>query len=88
MPRYHFNAVGTAYGPDPEGSELPDWKAARVEAMMLMGEILRDTARNDDISDGLHVEVMDVTSMILFRLDFSIVASAAIPRVSVSVRSR
>jgi hypothetical protein len=45
MPRYFFHIVDGSFRVDPEGMELPDIAAARVEAIAAAGEILRDSAK-------------------------------------------
>ena len=80
MSRYYFHVTGTSYGRDHEGSELSDWRSARVEALMLAAEIIGGIASGDVLDNELHIEVMDAAGMVLFRLDFSIQASAAMSK--------
>jgi hypothetical protein len=42
MPRYFFNVQGTRQTIDELGEELPDDKAAWVEATIIAGELFRD----------------------------------------------
>jgi hypothetical protein len=42
MPRFYFNVLDGIDLPDDEGYELPDLKAARIEATKVAGEMLRD----------------------------------------------
>lgn len=44
MPRYFFHFGETARGVDLRGQELPDHNTARIEAVRLLGEVLRDKA--------------------------------------------
>jgi hypothetical protein len=42
MPIYHFNVRDGSDIPDPDGTELPNIPAARVEAVKLAGRLLLD----------------------------------------------
>jgi Domain of unknown function (DUF6894) len=42
MPRYFFHTEGKYMSIDAEGTELPDLKAVRAEAIRTAGEMLRD----------------------------------------------
>ncbi len=42
MPRYFFDVHDGASLPDPEGTELPDRRAMRGEAIRMAGQILDD----------------------------------------------
>ncbi|WP_336487793.1 DUF6894 family protein [Methylobacterium nigriterrae] len=45
MPRFHFNVYDGVRLPDAEGTDLPDWQAARLEAIRKAGEILKEETR-------------------------------------------
>lgn len=78
MPRYHFNVFDGYSTVDTEGTELPDWQAARREAIRLAGLILADEADKLLLGEGWKLEVTDPTGLILFRLDFCFSASSAV----------
>jgi hypothetical protein len=77
MPVYHFNVRDGANIPDPEGTELPDLRSARVEAVRLAGRLLMDEPESFWEGSDWHVEVTDNRGIALFRLDFR--ASEAAP---------
>lgn len=77
MPRYHFNVYDGVSAPDPEGYELVDWQAARLEAVRLAGELLREDAKRIAIGEDWYMEVTDDTGLVLFRLDFSVMEAPA-----------
>ena len=66
MPRYHFTLGDGAVYLDPDGIELPDLGAARIEAVRYASEWLHD--HPDEIwRDGsLQVTVSDERSLSLF----------------------
>lgn len=71
MPLFHFNLRDGAYYPDRDGTELPDLRTARVEAVKLAGQLLLD--RPEEFWEGKEwqVEVTDHSGLVLFRLDFT-----------------
>lgn len=70
MPRYFFHTEDGFYTHDPEGTELPDLKAAQVQSAALLGAILQDDAAKFWDSNGWRLVVTDEQHTILFRLDF------------------
>ena len=55
MPRYFFHTEGKYARLDEEGTELPDLKAVRAEAVQTTGEMLRDAGLrlcSDDMHNG------------------------------------
>jgi hypothetical protein len=50
MPRFHFNVHDGKNIIDEQGTELPNWQAARIEAIHLAGNILRDEAQSIALS--------------------------------------
>ena len=70
MPRYYFNIYDGVSLPDDTGSELLDWREARVEAIRLAGEIFRDNAQTIALGEDWHIEVTDERQLVLFRFDF------------------
>ena len=80
MPRYHFNVHDGHTDIDREGTELPDVQSARSEALRLAGAIIDDAGRRSDLGEEWRVEVMDETDLMLFRMDFIVVESPAVPK--------
>jgi hypothetical protein len=60
VPRYFFNVHDGRSELDAEGTELASQDAARLTAVQLTGEILRDEARLRKFGDDWHLEVLDV----------------------------
>ena len=77
MPRFHFNVYDGVCVLDTEGTELPDWQAARLEAIRYAGALLVDDAQHVAHGQDWRMEVTDDTGLVLFRLDFIVMASAA-----------
>lgn len=80
MPRYHFNVYDGVSSLDLDGTELPDWQTARIEAIRLAGEILKDDADRIDLGEDWQIEVTDHTGLVLFRMVLHVVEAAALPR--------
>jgi len=78
VPRYYFHVFDGADYIDREGTELPDWDAARTEAIRFAGEILKDEAKRVGLGENWHLQVTDETGLTLFRLDFTVTPSPAI----------
>lgn len=57
MPRYFFHTQNDETVRDENGHELPDSNAAKAEAVAMMGEMLRDRARDFWASGRLRVTV-------------------------------
>lgn len=68
MPRYHFNIEDGYAEPDPDGLDLPDLGAARVEAARTFGELLRDKSESFWMSEDWRMEVTDSAGLTLFCL--------------------
>ena len=77
MPIYHFNVRDGSNIPDPDGTELPNVQAARVEAVKLAGRLLLDEPDTFWEGSDWHVEVTNDRGLILFRLDFMATEAAA-----------
>ncbi|UIY45679.1 DUF6894 family protein [Methylobacterium radiotolerans] len=77
MPRFYFHVFDGKDQRDDLGAELPDFDAARVVAIRFAGEILKDEAHQIALGHEWRMDVTDASDMILFRLDFSAVASPA-----------
>ena len=78
MPRYHFNVYDGVSSLDIEGTELPDWQAARSEAIRLAGEILKDDADSINLGEDWRIEVTDHTGLVLFQMILHVVEAAAL----------
>jgi hypothetical protein len=78
MPIYHFNVRDGANIPDPEGTDLPDLRSARVEAVKLAGRLLMDEADSFWEGSDWHLEVTDDSGIALFRLDFRATETAPV----------
>jgi hypothetical protein len=73
MPRYFFNIHDGKSIIDEEGTELPNWQAARIEAIGLAGHILKDEAHRIALGEDWRIEVTDHTGLILFQMTFQVV---------------
>jgi hypothetical protein len=71
MPRFHFNVRDGSDLPDTDGTELPDLRTARHEAVKLAGRLLLDEPETFWGGADWRVEVTDATGLILFGLDFT-----------------
>jgi hypothetical protein len=77
MPQYHFHVYDGRPVKNVNGIELPNIQAARVEALRLAAETIRDAAERADLGDAWRVEVLDEVGLMLFRMDFLIAESPA-----------
>ena len=78
MPRFHFNVYDGSGLTDDEGCDFPDWSAARLDAVRLAGEFLRNNPKSALSCDAWRLEVADETGLVLFRLDFSLADAPAV----------
>jgi hypothetical protein len=58
---------------DLEGTELPNWPAARLEAIRLAGDILKHDAHRIPLGEDWRIEVTDRAGLILFQMTFLVV---------------
>jgi hypothetical protein len=86
MPRFYFHIFDGRSQRDDEGTELPNFYEARVEATRFAGEVLKDDAHRIAHGEDWYMDVTDDTGLILFRLHFSTVVSSAIARGSEAER--
>jgi hypothetical protein len=70
MPRYFFHVHDSVSIFDDEGTDLPDLDAARVEAVRLSGEMLRDHAKQFWNGEEWKLEITDEAGLLLFTLVF------------------
>ncbi|GJE30507.1 DUF6894 family protein [Methylobacterium oxalidis] len=80
MPRYHLNVYDGVSRPDAEGVDLPDWQAARVEAIRRAGEFLKEDAQRVALGEDWRIEVTDHTGLILFQMTFLVVEAPVMLR--------
>ena len=82
MPRFHFHIFDGRDQRDEDGTELPDFKTARLEAIRYAGEVLRDQADRVALGEHWRMDVTDESGLVLLRLDFSALAKPAAPHSS------
>ena len=80
MPLFHFNVHHGGGSPDEEGTDLADPDCARVEAIRLAGILLAENAHEIGPDRDWQMDVTDDAGLTLFRLHFSVAASASVPR--------
>lgn len=80
MPRFHFNVYDGITARDHDGTELSDHEAARAMALTVAGELMKDEGRRTSLGNEWRLGVTDATSLVLYRIDFSIAESSAVPR--------
>lgn len=78
VPRFHFNVYDGVSEVDRVGTELGNYDEARIEAMRLAGEILKNTAHRLVLGEDWRMEVTDDVGLILFRLDFTVLEAPAV----------
>ena len=78
MPRFHFNIYDGKADIDTDGSVLADWQEARVEAVRLAGQILKDDARDVAATREWRIDVMDEGGLVLFCLEVTLSPSSAL----------
>ena len=78
MQRFFFHVFDNKAIFDPEGAELPNWEAAQAFAIRYMGELLQSNANLIAKYQDWHMNVTDGNGLILMRLDFSLLRSAAL----------
>ena len=70
LPRFFFKVVDGSELEDPDGVELPDINAAKCEAVMLSGALLKDIGARFWDHEEWRVEVRDESGLMLFMLQF------------------
>lgn len=73
MPLFHFNVCDGVCLPDRDGSDLPDWQAARLEAIRRAGQVLKSEAERIVLGEDWRIEVTDHTGLVLFHMSFMVV---------------
>jgi hypothetical protein len=64
--RYFFNLAGAVYDPDNEGFELESLSDARIEAVRVASEYLRDRPEVAWLGDEFRLEVTNSDRVLLF----------------------
>ena len=77
MPRFHFNVYDGVGILDKVVTELPNWQTARIEAILLMGSMLKDEVKRIALSQDWRLEVTDHTGLILFEIRLEMIEGAA-----------
>ncbi|MBP2495365.1 hypothetical protein ABID82_002302 [Methylobacterium sp. PvP062] len=75
MPRFYFNVHDGKSGLDVVGTELPDIPTARIEAVRLAGEILRDEAPHIVLDNDWRLEVTNHRGLVLFQMAVLLIES-------------
>ena len=71
MPRYFFHVIDGRDLIDHEGTEFPNLRTARAEAIRLAGAILRDEGDKFWNGEEWHVNVTDASGQSVLKLRFS-----------------
>lgn len=79
VPRYFFNAYDGSALIDNEGTEFADLKSAKIEAVLRASHLLKDNAKNIADGEDWHLEAVNVSGLILFRIDI-LVTDAPVSR--------
>lgn len=78
MPRFFFNIYDGKSLPDEEGTVLPSWEVARLEAITVAGRVIADDAKRLGLGEDWRMEVTDEDGLVLFKLDFHVAEAPAI----------
>lgn len=78
MSRFFFNIHDGVSSLDDTGTELANWKEARLEAIRLAGAVIKDKAEHIALGGDWHMNVTDEHGLALFRFDFVSVTSSAL----------
>jgi hypothetical protein len=80
MPRYFFNVIDGRLHPDIDGTVLRDIEEARIEAVRLSGDLLRENPARFWSSPEWRLEVVDEAGQVLFALRLMAETPARAPR--------
>ena len=75
--RYFFETENGECFPDDTGTELPDLRAACVEASRILGDFLKERPKDFWDTDHLQLSVSDDSRMKLFTLRLSVTLAPA-----------
>jgi len=78
MPKYFFHVHDGQSFPDQQGTDLANLTAAQLEAVQLMGQMMKDDSQAFWNGEDWRVQVTDEGDMTLFTLHFMAVQAAAI----------
>jgi hypothetical protein len=81
LPRFFFHVSDSVLIPDAEGTELADLAAARVEAVVVAGAMLREHAPEFWTSGEWKVIVTDEDQVVLFTICCQALAAPSPPMV-------
>lgn len=76
--RYFFNIYDGYSGLDVEGTDFPDWASARIAAVKMAGEILKEEYDRILECRDWRMEVTDDTGLVIIRLDFCATEASAV----------
>lgn len=65
---FYFNLAGAVHDPDDEGYDLPTVSEARIMAVKLASEMLRDRPKLAWLGDEFRVEVTDDKQQLMFTI--------------------
>ncbi|THD62581.1 hypothetical protein [Phenylobacterium sp.] len=77
MARYYFHTEDGRHYPDEEGTELPDHEAARTQAVLVLGEMVKEDPAGFWSTESFRLTVTDNRGLILYILDLVATASPA-----------
>ena len=77
MARYYFHSEDGRRFPDEEGTELPTLAEARIEAVRVLADILREDPEELLQTGTLRMTVTDEKGLIYFALDLAATDAAA-----------
>ena len=72
MPRYFFDVTDGSYVHDAVGTELAGLADARLEAVILSGNLLRDNPAAFWRAEDWQIDVKDEDGLVLFTLSFTV----------------
>lgn len=73
MPRFFFHVHDHSSSPDRDGTELPDFEIMQIEAVRLVGGLLREQGYGSSPVSPLSVEVADENGMCVFRVEVGLI---------------
>jgi hypothetical protein len=74
---YYFSVDDGGPNVDPDPVVLPDAKAARAEAIRLLGQMLTDDPQQAAERGDVTISVSDAEGLILFQMSFIVTRAAA-----------
>jgi hypothetical protein len=84
MPRFFFDIRDGDFIRDKQGSEFIDLEASRIQAVVLSGELLKESPSRFWEGEEWQLEVRDEAHRILFILTFTATNSPDLPRTKLS----